>query len=686
MFGLSTGLVYGVIEFALAVAVPSFWSKESTLLSWQWPVIATLFLVYAAAGLLCGAVGGMWFARKGSAASSEQLKILMCAILALAFAANLAAAWPLKCPENIALILAGALALVFGGALTVAPWQRRMAFLASPAVLSLLLLSGPWASRAALGTNASALRKAVVSLAAIGTVLGFAALRQRILPSPTYKTRIAASLAILGCLWVLQTRKTTAATGQEPSGPSLRQNPNIVLITMDTVRADHLSIYGYQHDTTPFLREFARGATLYERAIATNGYTIPTHASLFTGLYSSWHGATVHPGYPNDGSPLPPRTTTLASVLRAHGYWTIETIANYVGLGAWTGLTQGFASTESKRAVRIADPNRPFYLREGARKLLFHFVNVPLFHALCLRAGDINRDAFAVLEEVRIRNKPFFLFLNYMDAHRPYLAPEPFYSRFRDKNLPPITAEALGSITEQVNNGIHPLDNDDKRYLVSQYDGGIAYMDSEIKNLVDRLRKLGLYDNTMIVITADHGEAFGEHNRMSHAIGSVYEDQIYVPLLIKYPHQQESRRCHDLVSQVDFMPTVLAATGLPVPGGVQGRNLLSPSNSGSSTVFAEGVAAQDSYSNSRLRGLRRAVLTGPWKLITWSDGAPELYNLADDPGELHNLYPSDKPVASELQTRLTLWARAIPHRGAPRHHPAIDPADVERLKSLGYIQ
>jgi arylsulfatase A-like enzyme len=455
------------------------------------------------------------------------------------------------------------------------------------------------------------------------------------------------------------------------------------MITLDTVRADHLSVYGYEHDTTPHLREFAKGATVYNRAIAASDMTLPSHASIFTGMYPSWHGAyAAMPSFPY-GRPLVPDALTLAEVLRAKGYWTAAVVGNHSFLQASMGLAQGFAVWNHNMPYHISDSDRPFYLRRGARNLLSLFVSTAAFDAYFLRAADINRDAFRILKESP-RQAPFFLFLNYMDAHIPLVPPAPFRDRFPGRDWRFSPASGQQDLTNEVNNGKRHVQDTEKRHLLSQYDGGIAYMDSEIADLLNWLREMGLYENTLIMITADHGEAFGDHDLMQHGVGSVYQEQVHVPLLIKYPDQHDGHRSDALVSHVDIMPTVLKAAGCVLPGGLQGRTLDLREEQMTEPVFAEASALGEVQANPRLRGFRRAIYIGSQKLIKWTAGASEMYNLSEDPAELKNQYRPDEPSTASLMARLTTWTDGISRRLSTPAKP--DKATMDRIRSLGYIQ
>ena len=239
------------------------------------------------------------------------------------------------------------------------------------------------------------------------------------------------------------------------------------------------------------------------------------------------------------------------------------------------------------------------------------------FDGYTLRASDINRHAFAALEEAHNQHSPFFLFLNYMDAHSPYLPEQPFRDRFSsaDRDLKPISAEAFVTLRDTVNAGKRVLTEPERRYLISQYDAGIADVDFHIGKLLARLRELGLYENTLIVITGDHGESFGDHTLLEHAFGSLYQDQLQVPLFVKYPGQHEAHRSDALVSQVYFLPTVLDVTGIAELPGMQGQSLRSPRAPDSGVVFAESAPRVDLNANTRLRGSRRAVFNENLKLV-----------------------------------------------------------------------
>ncbi|HXM20939.1 MAG TPA: sulfatase-like hydrolase/transferase [Terriglobales bacterium] len=692
--GLWTWLVYGIVEFALSCAIPLLAQPDVELLRWQWRPIALVFGVYVLFGIIVGGASGAvlaWTGRRKNGDGSRRHQFAAALTLVLAFAANLARAWPLVASEYVALAIAVILGALFAGASVSSVWGERTAFLADPWKVSLLLLAIPWVNRVALIDHSTILR-AAVSLLLCSMIVVLAALWHRLGLSRPKRVRWSAA-AIAGTATVLLLSRalvpgsTPTVQANQDNSPARHEKPNVLLITMDTVRADHLSLYGYERDTTPHLRDLAREATVYARAIATSDETLTTHASIFTGLYPSWHGAYDDPPDHPYGRPLVPRFITLAQVLRADGYWTGAEIANFGILGSEMGMGRGFSVYHTHRALRLSEvayeSPRPFYLRTGARLLLSSLaVDTDEFTTRCLRAADINRRTFALLDQAR-QVGPFFLFVNYMDAHGPYVLPAPFNTRFPGRDRHFNTAD-IWEMTWAVLGGKRHVSEAERAHLVSQYDGGIAYEDEAIGKLLARLRELGLYENTLIIITGDHGETFGEHGLMQHAVGSVYQDLVHVPLLIKYPSQHDRRQSDALVSHVDLMPTVLDLVGVSLPAGVQGRSLRSPGND-SDAVYSEAFPPPSaSVLNQRLRGFRRAIFAGSWKLITWTQGPSELYDLAADPGEARNLNRTDDPRATALVDRLQKWAAVAPRKFDQAGKQ--DKSTVEKLKSLGYVQ
>jgi arylsulfatase A-like enzyme len=435
-------------------------------------------------------------------------------------------------------------------------------------------------------------------------------------------------------------------------------------------------MYGYARDTTPHLREFSQSATLYTRAIAVSDYTLPTHASIFTGLYPPWHGALMLPPPESLHQPLRPDCATLAEILKTKGYWTAESVANSAFLAPWTGLARGFATAESERPVDLSPPLHPFYLRESGRGLLGRWAEQ--LDEPYRTATDIRVRGEALLRQAKRNARPFFIFLNYMDAHWPYAPESAFPQEIAGRGA------ATRNLSINVNEGSVSLSPVEKEFLIAEYDAGVAAEDASIDAVLKRLRALGLYDNTLIVIASDHGEGFVEHGFMDHIAGMTYQENLHVPLLIKYPEQREGARSDMLVSQVDLMPTILDAAGIAAPAGLHGKALRHAQPSDSAAVFAVARPGVPGKKNSKIQGARNVIVSGAMKLIAWTAGPSEMYDLSADPEEKHNLYSPGDPRAVELNERLSKWVASAPP--LKRNAGKADKSAIERLRSLGYTQ
>jgi len=666
------------------------------------PVDAMGFALLGAAWLLAGSIAGAlvgWIAGRGSPAAShgERLGALTTLVPVSMVAAHAIAVTPPV--SRLAFLLAGsglaaALALTRG----LGARGRVLAAAASPWILA------PWLvalSAAMLGVerHASAGRQAGVALALGAAALAVAGLAGLASPrlgrgSPG-APRAASGLAVSILAWLAALALgSVAQAARRPELPPPRATdaaarPSVVLVTLDTVRGDHLSLYGYERDTSPRLAEFARRATVYTRAIASSDLTLSTHASLFTGLYAFQHGARA--AQARGATALADGFQTLAEVLRDAGYLTVGVAANPSYLAKRYGVAQGFAHYDD----RVPAPRLP----ELPSQLPGHSIG-RLLSGLGLGgeaferadesyrvAAEINREVFALLDRLAARPDPFFLFVNYMDAHWPYDPPPPYDGRFPGR-LPP-GEDPPGLETLRAARQLEAAPSEaQRRYMVSLYDGEIAYLDAELGRLLERLDSLGLLDRSLVVITADHGEAFGEHGLYSHGV-SVYQDQVHVPLVIRRPGQQRGEVSEVWASSVDLLPTVLDALGMPVPERLGGRRLAGVSLLGEDPG-ARRVVMSESYpdptlfaANPRFRRVERAVFDGDQKLIASSDGRRQLYDLRLDPGEERDLH-SAPGGASHLEARLAEWLAEAP--GGTGDAPLLDEATLRRMRALGYAR
>lgn len=564
-------------------------------------------------------------------------------------------------------------------------WPSRLGWAANAWWVAAVVAGAPFLQHeigAGLGRMARmALTLGVPAAATVIAVLLWLRFRR---PLPASRRAVlAGALAVLTLLAALLPRQTVRSqpltAGGDP-GP----RPNVVLITLDTTRADHLSLYGYQRKTTPNLDRLAAESVLYQHPVAPSEMTLPSHASIFTGLYATRHGAHFSRDY-RYGRPLETPYPTLAEILRDHGYYTAGVAANTVYLRRNYRLDRGFLYWDNRWPLDFLVDMAGVWLRQltiNSIKLLVPRQNYG--HAY-RQATAITDTAIEVLDRARLQRRPFFLFLNYMDAHFPCAPPGRYRDAFPGRD-PSFTQARYLDLRRNVLRARRQVTPAELRHLDSQYDGGILYMDAELNRLFARLRALGLYDNTLIIVTADHGEAFGERHYFEHASMAVYQFLVGVPLLVRYPQGARQGVVREPVSLVDILPTTLDVLGYTAPAALDGYSLLRPAPP-SARVLAEMFPGMDAAEyGPRYARHQRAYYSGPMKFIQATDGSRELYDIYGDPRELHDLYPSDPDASRPLQAGLEGWlAKYLPHGGAAAPTAATR-YDLDRLRSLGYVQ
>ena len=401
-----------------------------------------------------------------------------------------------------------------------------------------------------------------------------------------------------------------------PAAP--RGAPNILLIVLDTVRNPSLSLFGYHRATTPMLQRVARDATVFAEAYATAPWTLPSHAGMFMARY---------PHELNAGflARLDDRWPTLAEVLERSGYATAGVIANRMYTSRTSGLARGFAYYSD------VQPTAGEVVATSA--LLHRIASQRVVRRL---AGDWNlygrRGAAAITDDFlgwlpRAEGRPFFAFLNYFDAHNPYLAPAPWNTRFTSdtaRYVPPVLTDKLTP-----------------RQLAREqdaYDGALAYLDSEVGRLMAELEHRGILDHTIVVIVSDHGEQFGEHGMVDHG-NSLYRVLLQVPLVIRYPAQVPAGRVvTQPVSLRDLPRTLLDLAGFGDDTTFPGRSL---ARQWRSTPAPDTVLSELTWPDGQVAW---SLVADGRHWIDWFGEAVHLYDLRTDSLELVNL--ADSPAAS----------------------------------------
>ena len=411
--------------------------------------------------------------------------------------------------------------------------------------------------------------------------------------------------------------------------------PNVVIVLSDTLRRDHLSVYGYDRPTSPNIDAFAASATRYTNAFAQSPSTKPSVTSLFTSLYPTQHQVI------RNKQALPDTQVTLAEILKTNGFTTAAFVENSV-IGAQFGFDQGFDD--------------------------WTFDNTRHFES------EDTMEAFddAILAWLSSRDTtPFFLYVHYIDPHTPYMPPKQWKRRFH-----------RGTYTDSTTFGVGDHTSPRVERNIARYDEEIAYVDDRIGRVLAHLDALEFRENTLVVFLSDHGEAFMEHGKVHHS-HSVYGELINIPLIIRYPGVEAPARVGDFAAHVDILPTILDVVGLDRMGmPLAGRSLV---REGSREPLA-GLDTQ--VVSEHLRGSgQRALMAGDRKLIHNIDtDRLRLYDLEADPLDAHPLKSRDDQKRSQnLQRELQ---RRVEEMGRPMdpNEIELDEETLDALKTLGYIR
>jgi arylsulfatase A-like enzyme len=449
---------------------------------------------------------------------------------------------------------------------------------------------------------------------------------------------------------------------------------SVIFIVLDTFRADLIELPEHE-SATKNLRKLAQESLFFENCVATSSWTVPSHASLFTGLYPSEHGSHGvleksqldifgNPVY----RPLMDDFITLPEIFNENGYTTAGVISNFV-IDQENGFSQGFNLFHSYGSIGRLHTESPF---RPPLHLFTRLTNVlPKYAQYYMTADDITRESIRAIDA--LTDQPFFLFVNYLDVHEPYCPPRPFLAAGVAKTFP-----HLYNLGQQLRRRLlHRIS--DKAWISLQrqlYNGEVAYLDHEIGNLFSYLKKKGIYDSSLIIVTSDHGELFGEHNSYGHK-KTLYDGEIRVPLIVKLPFNKQVGRRSQRMDLCDVFATTLSICGLPSPPGISG------------TPFGDNSSLVRSELFHKRTGHNKAYYSQGYKYITYEhQKTPELYNLSTDPGENSNLAGEKNRMLDQMIEN----AGALDKKITPKYKEFKWKTEEytekvqEKLRALGYIQ
>jgi choline-sulfatase len=429
---------------------------------------------------------------------------------------------------------------------------------------------------------------------------------------------------------------------EAPAGPS-----NVVVILVDTLRADHLGHHGYPRPTSPTIDALAEKSVVFMRHSAQASRTGPSVASLLTGLHPRSHGVVNPLTHFDAKGTLDESQMTLAEILSNTGYQCAGFATN-TNISRKLGFSQGFDHYELLR-WKPADE-----------------LNAALFRWLDARESTPRAD------------DPLCLYLHYVDPHSPYETPDAFAQPFVD---PEYSGKVKGRHRQldRVVAGSVTFDEADAKQLVALYDAEIRFFDAQLAILLEDLEARGLLEDALVVFVSDHGEELFEHGSLLHGY-TLYEEQLRIPLLIRHP-SLEPTRVESLSRQIDVLPTLLDVLGIPHPPGIQGESLLAK-------IEGAGVD-RPVYAEASLRAMKTVQLEsfadGDWKWIetTVPEASEQLFNLTEDAGEQNDLRDARPEVADRMRAAMRAYRDALPIGESTTVE--LTPAEMDELRALGYL-
>lgn len=429
--------------------------------------------------------------------------------------------------------------------------------------------------------------------------------------------------------------------------------PNVLLVTIDTLRADRLGAYGGPLPT-PVLDRLASEGVLLERTYSPTPTTAPAHATIFSGRFVQNHG-TIGNG------PLSLPGLPLVDAFRSAGYDTAGFVSSYV-LSPKLGWGKSFAHYDAH-----------FGADSGLRDM-----NVDLGPMAGMFAGEsLDRAGMQTTTAARAwidtAHEPFFLWVHYFDPHAPYRLRPPYVRKMQEAHYSPPLPEVAGYTPDQLNAAL------------LGYEAEVLYVDEVIEGLLDALRSRGFLDRTLVVVTADHGEGLGQHGWMAHTV-YLYDEQIHVPWILRWPgHLPAGTRIATPVGLVDLAPTIAALAGVQLSGPVDGSSLAESLRKGAEPAARPVFGIRPAFLEpvSGHLGEERSVRADGWKYIRSGDRPEELYRMDADPTELRNVIQAHPDETGRLRALLDEHVRAQRHDAT---QPGVTDSERERLRALGYVQ
>jgi len=485
------------------------------------------------------------------------------------------------------------------------------------------------------------------------------------------------------------------------SAPESRR-PNVLWIVWDTARADHLGLYGYEHQTTPFLDEWAEGARVFENCLSTAGYTLPSHASMFTGLLPSEHCS--H----NGTKRLSDDHVTVAELLRDAGYQTFAFSSN-PHVSPRGNLIQGFDNVlypwsdelrpEAVRILSAKLPDEDLSNEFGERFRAFERGEQQLTIWHLKAAGELAEGATLSWLETTDPERPFFVFINYMEAHRPYIPPR----EHRERLMSPEDVEKSYRVDRswvpmwEYTFGLRDYAEEELRLTRATYDATLSELDDYLESLLGNLENGGYLDDTVVILTSDHGEHLGEQHMLDHQY-SIFQPLLNVPLIVHYPARFAPGREARPVMNYDIFPTLLELAGVEPPPDVESKavSLLEPQDE--RVRFAEEPSSSElgvrmikerhpDFDAEPWLRQQRALVQGQRKLIWASDGSRKMFDLAADPLESRDLAAEEPEAAETLYADLDRFYSSLDHCVPEEPAPLeLTPEQYQMLKGLGYVE